>query len=63
LRTAHTQIWRDDEVKNVHYILGKPWNDKDKSKGEEEIHVWWWEMDEERRMKEREAGFTEPQWK
>lgn len=41
LRQAHAPIWRDDEVKNIHYILSpKPW---DENLGEEsdETHAWW----------------------
>lgn len=28
----------------------------------EDTHVWWWEADQERQVKEREAGLTEPDW-
>jgi hypothetical protein len=63
LRTAHAQIWRDEEIKNVHFILGKPWNDKEVENSGEDTHVWWWEMDEERQIKEKEAGLSEPEWK
>jgi len=44
----------------VHFILGKPWNDKEM---DEETHAWWWEIDEERQTKETEAGLSEPEWK
>jgi len=63
LRTAHAQIWKDEEVKNVHYILGKPWDDVDTINSGEDTHVWWWEMDKERQMKEAEVGLREPEWK
>jgi hypothetical protein len=62
LRTAHAEIWKDNEVKNVHYILEKPWNDKAKGDSNEETHVWWCEIDEERQRKEKDAGFLEPVW-
>jgi hypothetical protein len=26
LRNCHTEMWRDEDVKNVHYILDKPWD-------------------------------------
>lgn len=63
MRTAHAQIWKDEEVKNVHYILGKPWDDVDTINSGEDTHVWWWEMDKERQTKEAEAGLEEPEWK
>jgi hypothetical protein len=63
LRTAHAQIWKDEEVKNVHFILAKPWDDKLKGESLEDTHIWWWEIDEERREKEKEAGFDEPRWR
>jgi len=54
LRWCHKEIWRDDEVKNVHYILGtKPW---DKRESEDETHAWWWKVDDERRDLEKKAG-------
>jgi len=62
LRTAHAPIWKDEEVKNVHYILGKPWNDIDKVNSGEDTHVWWWQMDQERQTKDAEAGLKEPEW-
>ncbi|EPQ28292.1 uncharacterized protein PFL1_04119 [Pseudozyma flocculosa PF-1] len=49
LKTVHPNIWRDQEVRNVHYILDKPWklgrpgtpaNPKDI---DAEIHSWWWD--------------------
>jgi hypothetical protein len=62
LRSAHPPIWKDEEVKNVHYILAKPWDDGGKGKGSEETHMWWWEVDEERQIKEKEIGLLEPSW-
>ncbi|KAJ5726423.1 uncharacterized protein N7483_007780 [Penicillium malachiteum] len=66
---VHDSIWRDGEVKNVHYILSpKPWNEwelhstdwselvkntKDKS------HVWWFSVNEERKKKERLQGIVD----
>jgi hypothetical protein len=60
---VHAQIWKDEEVKNVHYILAKPWDDKCKGESLEDTHIWWWEVDEERREKEKQAGFDEPRWR
>ncbi|KAF2748587.1 glycosyltransferase family 8 protein [Sporormia fimetaria CBS 119925] len=45
---VHDKIWRDDRVKNIHYILSpKPWDEKP---GEEsqESHSWWWKYNLER---------------
>lgn len=40
-RSVHRQIWRDDRVKNVHYILSpKPWDEK-AGHTSEETHDWW----------------------
>ncbi|KAI5897609.1 glycosyltransferase family 8 protein [Schizophyllum commune H4-8] len=45
LRTVHTNCWRDDIVRCVHYILtGKPW-EVPRPKGESEADLlerWWW---------------------
>lgn len=54
LRWCHKEIWRDEEVKNVHYILApKPW---DKKESEDETHKWWWKMNEERVEVEKGRG-------
>lgn len=48
LRTIHKGLWRDEEVRCVHYILpDKPW--KKRVRGDDvvdettETHKWWWE--------------------
>ncbi|KAL2132882.1 hypothetical protein VTI74DRAFT_3196 [Chaetomium olivicolor] len=69
-RGVHREIWRDDEVKNVHYILTpKPWEQKvGKRAGEEghedddETDEWWKEVDGERRRWERENGVAQNGW-
>ncbi|KAI5451181.1 hypothetical protein NCC49_002057 [Naganishia albida] len=51
LRTSHKQLWRDDEVKNIHYILDKPWDVVPEPgaswpmTGEvfADVHGWWWD--------------------
>jgi lipopolysaccharide biosynthesis glycosyltransferase len=57
---VHKEIWRDDSVKNVHYILApKPWDEIDsegKFIGTEESHVWWVEANQDRLRKEKESG-------
>lgn len=56
---VHDQIWRDDEVKNVHYILSpKPW-DEEQGDGMEETHKWWWAVNRERLAKEKERGIQD----
>lgn len=48
LRTVHQNLWRDEDVKNVHYILDdKPWNWKPNQDGPpeseyREVNLWWW---------------------
>ena len=56
LRGIHTPIWRDDEVKNIHYILSpKPWDEKPGAESEE-THTWWINANLERLTEERKAG-------
>jgi len=57
---VHSQIWQDESVKNVHYILApKPW-DKGGEKGQNESdvvsHKWWRDLNAERLEKEKEQG-------
>lgn len=55
-KDVHAPIWRDQEVKNIHYILSpKPWDEK---AGEEsdETHTWWWASNLERLAAEENAG-------
>jgi hypothetical protein len=60
---VHDPIWRDDKVKNVHYILSpKPWdeNDDDKKKeGRDESHQWWWDINEKRLAEEQKKGIKD----
>ena len=56
LRSVHEPIWRDDEVKNIHYILSpKPWDERP---GEEsqETHKWWIKANLDRLTNERSSG-------
>lgn len=42
-RYEHPQMWRDEEVRNLHYIVGKPWNTGREKGGVDEVtHGWWW---------------------
>ncbi|EOD44223.1 Glycosyl transferase family 8 [Neofusicoccum parvum] len=61
---VHDAIWRDDEVKNVHYILGpKPWQEtKDmriKRNFQTESNEWWWEINDERVREEKASGLDD----
>jgi lipopolysaccharide biosynthesis glycosyltransferase len=54
-KDVHSPIWRDDKVKNIHYILNKPW-DEDLQNLTDETHGWWLRLNEERREKEKAEG-------
>ncbi|KAA8902586.1 nucleotide-diphospho-sugar transferase [Sphaerosporella brunnea] len=57
MRWCHKEIWRDDDVKNVHYILApKPWEDRESS---DPTHTWWWEFNERRLADEKERGLKD----
>jgi lipopolysaccharide biosynthesis glycosyltransferase len=48
LRVIHANLWRDEEIRCLHYILpDKPWHtrvgDKEMSGEYDELHMWWWE--------------------
>lgn len=56
---VHHQIWRDDEVKNIHYILSpKPW-DEEPGKCSNENHEWWWTVNNERLNEEKQKGLVD----
>lgn len=61
MRQWHTNIWRDEEVKALHYIVDKPWEKRVASDGigghlgrDGETHTWWWNVWHEWRL-EREG--------
>lgn len=72
---VHNQIWDDDSVKNVHYILDpKPWNEPDpfenrpqdgadtktaSGSSDDECLRWWWKMTQARRQQERSLGIDD----
>ena len=65
MRYWHPNIWRDEEVRCLHYIVDKPWakhvvNGVAGYRGNDgETHTWWWnEFDDWRRARE-EDGDTE----
>ena len=62
---VHDAIWRDDNVKNVHYILNpKPWDElseKQESDGnpvqsQDPSYTWWTTLNKERLAEERERN-------
>lgn len=57
---VHSPIWRDEEVRNIHYILSpKPWdeiNEKGESTSKDESHGWWVKRNQERLALEKENG-------
>ncbi|KAI9055564.1 hypothetical protein LZ554_000511 [Drepanopeziza brunnea f. sp. 'monogermtubi'] len=57
---VHSEIWRDDKVKNVHYILApKPWEEMDgegKNTSSDPTHVWWVDANNERLAMEKGKG-------
>ncbi|KAL8783506.1 MAG: hypothetical protein Q9195_009367 [Heterodermia aff. obscurata] len=56
---VHAPIWRDEKVKNIHYILSpKPWDEKLGEEGNE-THTWWLRANEERLAAERESGIDD----
>jgi len=62
-KDVHAPIWRDDSVKNLHYILSpKPWDETDEEKKKEardETHDWWWKINGERIVGEKEKGIDD----
>lgn len=56
---VHDAIWRDDQVKNVHYILSpKPW-DETLETAAEESHKWWIHTNTERIAAEKSNGIND----
>ena len=61
---VHDAIWRDEEDKNVHYILNpKPWDEAEdvrmSEKSQDPANAWWWEVTEERLRVEKEKGIDD----
>ncbi|CAO1628546.1 unnamed protein product [Sympodiomycopsis kandeliae] len=64
LRIAHPAMWRDEEVKNVHYILQKPWDHqvgRDIGGPDQEAHSWWWQ-EWEKCCIDRAGGVSPERW-
>ena len=59
LRSAHEPIWRDDKVKNIHYILSpKPW-DEEPGEESQETHKWWIKANLERHSEETRLSIND----
>ena len=60
---VHDAIWRDDRVKNVHYLLSpKPWDEteEDRRKSERDgTHQWWWDKNNKRIADEKSRGIDD----
>ena len=68
LRVVHASLWRDDDVKCIHYILAdKPWKARPKLDGTgseyEELHKWWWDALELLKEEMTGAGSSEEERK
>ncbi len=48
LPTQHPQLWQADAVKNVHYIIDKPWQAEPDPEGRYfELETMWWQLADE----------------
>ncbi|ESA43318.1 glycosyltransferase family 8 protein [Neurospora crassa] len=49
MRDCHASLWRDEDVKILHYILNKPWESRDFDENDkvESTHRLWWGVWEE----------------
>ena len=60
---VHAPIWRDDRVKNVHYILSpKPWDETEedrKKEGRDGSHQWWLDAHLRRLGEEKRERFVD----
>lgn len=66
-RYWHPEIWRDEEVRNLHYIVDKPWSKRVGKDGKAGYlgndgitHGWWWTEYERWVEARKEMGETKP---
>lgn len=66
MRYWHPNMWRDEEVVALHYIVDKPWTARIGEDGlaghlkkDGETHKWWWEKWEEWETEREKAGEKE----
>lgn len=57
---VHSEIWRDDKIKNIHYLLApKPWDEVDKEGkniSKDPTFQWWVDVNQERLKAEKEKS-------
>ena len=69
-QNVHHWIWRDEEVKNIHYLLTpKPWDeteefkktpwDGEKRQGRDPANEWWWDVSRRRWEEEKGRGIDD----
>lgn len=58
---VHSQIWQDDKVKNMHYLLSpKPWDETPEQRGKmDPANEWWWAVNDKRHAEEKQKGGIE----
>lgn len=60
---VHDAIWRDESVKNIHYLLSpKPWDETEEDKTKEGRYPpnqWWWDVTEKRQAEEKANGIDD----
>ncbi|KAI9870953.1 MAG: hypothetical protein M1830_003593 [Pleopsidium flavum] len=58
-KDVHAPIWRDGEVKNVHWILSpKPWDERPED-ATDKTHKWWWAGNKQRLADEGRQGIED----
>lgn len=66
LPQCHPQLWNDEEVCNVHFILDKPWltgwPDAPERDEDAQLHGWWWEAYHALQADPARAGLTPGEW-
>lgn len=57
-KDVHAPIWRDDRIKNIHYILTpKPWISREILREEDdETHRWFFDANDARLARDRDNG-------
>jgi hypothetical protein len=66
MRYWHENLWVDEEVRNLHYIVDKPWSRRIGSDGiaghlgkDGLTHRWWWDEFEEWEKERESRGESE----
>ncbi|KAF8473276.1 nucleotide-diphospho-sugar transferase [Kalaharituber pfeilii] len=62
-RYQHPKMWRDEEVRNIHYIIEKPWCvGREKGGRNEVVNGWWWDEWEYWVRKRKTLQGNEREW-